>query len=1722
MAALEYTIKLENITAVGATCSDFNITWDDTLACGNITCVIKDNEITVQIPEECRGECIEAVIECTEPCTNCVPQRVTICPCETNADCDSCSSCVDNLCVSICDDDEFCEDAQCKECNDANPCPDGKVCVNGRCECPSGLFLNDKGQCVPCLPENTPNCFICTPDGLIPVECVDGVCDPETGDCVDCIGGGDCGPNEKCLDGECVCKDGFVRNPVTGECEPAPECDKDSDCPDCEECNQFGTCEPIQCPDGQVCVDGECKTPCDNGVDCPDGYGCDPDTGFCEKCSDQDCTTAECARLLGCECNSSGDCVDSDNCDRSECNALSDCPEGCVCYRGQCVDCSNFACDDCSVPGCECVSGNCQSDPDYQCNDSVEIVKVDSTCDLRGEARIKDACSCDPITITMKATDVVSSSNTTVTLTLNFDIRKGSANTFGEASSLPVLDNTSHPDIADNDVPDSGSILIKQVISIAEVDSNDNIIPGTQDNREVTPGTISFSGVASNTYDVTIYKKGSIVTLDSVRYRVLSVSLSAVQNSSFDFTSGSGCIYRPSNTITNVQISTSQFNSFVNGTLNYLNKFKTLFSEDERNPLFKWFRNSPTSNSYNNNTDVFLKVYVPATQTGYYQYTLENPSENGGELWSLYGYALEVDCVCGENYDDFGKVKFCQPEELTADFNECNTEVTIDGFDVCDVNSDLSGIAGTPANAQVYYELYINGERVGGDFVYNGTTLEATTGENLFDPITHTEPITTVKLVQRTSAGIICEKVLDVEPLEKRNIKIKEIDCDLDDKFRVRIDKDQNPVDISGISGGFLESADGTYLIKSFPKGDSATVTVTFVDGCKQELVLDTNCCEEVTVNIDNYTAVGLGTEIIPFSVSNVKYPISYSVVKSTGSQVVSGQIGLGELPQFSINNPTDGDYILTITDALGCGPFERQFSISVPEEPQLTVSNCSDFFTGESKEITLRVNADAIGGTLQYTDTDTSSSVPTTTNESLTFNSAEKTINITRSTILEFNTFEVDGRVTSLNQRCEINEISTPSVSSVVAEPDAVCLGESFDITVQGTPGATVSVSNVGDIILNSSGVGTVSVTPSSVGVKTYTANRIVLGTFNEAIIGPSETVNVSTAPVVDVSAECENNNPTSNRIVTIEVADSGGVLSVVDQETGDPVAFTGGSTGPNTSVYTVTLNSSTTIDILEVTYTNALGCSVSAIQGVPISCDCPNADSTVTVSDVCVGTGDNMVFEVTSVEVEGVTYNSGQFSVEWKEVDGTSLSTSNPFNYSTSGLPAGTVQLRYDVEITTGVHNGCTDTGFVSGNVLSAQQTLITPTTGDLPNNEICSNTSREFFSTLEGSSYAWELDGVPVGSNSRFYTMNEGSGVYELSVTVVDSNGCSATASRTISVVPCDCNVQYVDIDATAAATMTLTTLVMGDGAEYTLNDRPLGCPGGLQASRNDSIVARLDEILTSVEGSGSRSIFWQSIDVDCGVRFYILNSNSIVDKIQAQVNSPATNQVEYTFTKDCTSATAPGCTDSDADNYNASLNNPANTGGITITDDGTCTQMYYTALFATSLIEEITAEDITLEYNGNAPQTLASGSDSGLTIGGNTYQYRLLNQLNTKATNEGYGLVAVAPTATEIANDSTLSNLGTEGSVIVGLPGGGTATTECTDKTEYIRLYWPADAEFIITGTENLGESPAYISVNGNSAFSYTVRKCTDLSGGAAGTFSNTVTGLQSVDISDVPV
>ncbi len=433
-----YEISLSSITQNGAACKNPTITWEKP-ECANVRCGVVDGKtLTIEIPEDCPDPCLYVVIDCTDDCALCEPERIKICPCDLDADCPDCESCVMGMCISTCNSNEFClEDGICGECDETHPCPKNQICVTGNCECPPGMpYVDSKGNCSECDDTHPcPPCFVCTPNGCVPKDCLH--CDAQTGDCVECFSNTDCtGANECCVGDTCACCEGFILDVTTGNCIPRPDCIRDTDCGTCQTCNDGGCvdvvcppgfiripgnpccvkecdCDDPSCPraeqcirldqdncycapcsgscdenndcgDGCYCDNGQCKPnpcagACNDGFDCGEGCGCQD--GNCVPCSSLDCSTNDCTNVNGCYCNGS-DC-EKKSCG-GDCSAVSDCPPGCACYQGQCVECESLGCDACKfAAGCDCIDEEfCISSPCLgNCVDGNDCPGVDCGCD---------------------------------------------------------------------------------------------------------------------------------------------------------------------------------------------------------------------------------------------------------------------------------------------------------------------------------------------------------------------------------------------------------------------------------------------------------------------------------------------------------------------------------------------------------------------------------------------------------------------------------------------------------------------------------------------------------------------------------------------------------------------------------------------------------------------------------------------------------------------------------------------------------------------------------------------------------------------------------------------------------------------------------------------------------------------------------------------------------------------------------------------------------------------------------------------------------------------------------------------------------------------------------------------------------------------------------------------------------------------------------------------
>ena len=172
--------------------------------------------------------------------------------CEVDEDCDggfNANACVDNQCVQ-CRDDEQCAEGD--HCNAANTCAE---CANDE-HCPEGVCNDEVGRCAECVED-----VDCGDDGG---QCVRGAC-------VACVEDGDCGEGQLCVGNRCFDDEAPLACDAPGEGGvglfdgfTAGEGTAQGSC-----IQQPGVCvDDAGCVDGDVCVEGACRRPCEVDDDC--------------------------------------------------------------------------------------------------------------------------------------------------------------------------------------------------------------------------------------------------------------------------------------------------------------------------------------------------------------------------------------------------------------------------------------------------------------------------------------------------------------------------------------------------------------------------------------------------------------------------------------------------------------------------------------------------------------------------------------------------------------------------------------------------------------------------------------------------------------------------------------------------------------------------------------------------------------------------------------------------------------------------------------------------------------------------------------------------------------------------------------------------------------------------------------------------------------------------------------------------------------------------------------------------------------------------------------------------------------------------------------------------------------------------------------------------------------------------------------------------------------
>jgi hypothetical protein len=286
--------------------------------------------------------------------------------------------CEEGACVEECDptcmEGFVCIDQLCHEVGPDPPCAPGYIAVKGECVeeclhlCGEGYTCDEDGECI-C----TPDCEgkVCGGDGCEGscgqceegLTCIDGACI-----CVPDCNGKECG-DDGCggICGECLGCEGEVLDP--GDCYEG-QC-PDFCCPDCADkaCGDDG-CGGIcgACSDGQICVDSQCATACEDACALPGSRQCAAAGQGYQVCDDHDDD--------GClDWGEPVPCVEPDVCSEGQCVAT--CTDECVQDATRCAGngvqtCGEHDGDACVEWGapvpCDgsdtCVSGACLCQPD--------------------------------------------------------------------------------------------------------------------------------------------------------------------------------------------------------------------------------------------------------------------------------------------------------------------------------------------------------------------------------------------------------------------------------------------------------------------------------------------------------------------------------------------------------------------------------------------------------------------------------------------------------------------------------------------------------------------------------------------------------------------------------------------------------------------------------------------------------------------------------------------------------------------------------------------------------------------------------------------------------------------------------------------------------------------------------------------------------------------------------------------------------------------------------------------------------------------------------------------------------------------------------------------------------------------------------------------------------------------------------------------------------------
>jgi PKD repeat protein len=799
-----------------------------------------------------------------------------------------------------------------------------------------------------------------------------------------------------------------------------------------------------------------------------------------------------------------------------------------------------------------------------------------------------------------------------------------------------------------------------------------------------------------------------------------------------------------------------------------------------------------------------------------------------------------------------------------------------------------------------------------------------------------------------------------------------------------------------------------------------------------------------VTVTANGCTATSSVNVIIgnaPTANATSNSPVCSGTTISLSTNTVSGATYSWTGPNAftssaqspSISNSTtamSGTYTVTVNN--GC-TVTSSVNVTVNASPTATAGSNSPICSGATLNLTAVTVTGATyswSGPGGYTST---AQNPSLTNAT-TAMSGIYTLSVTANGCTSTSTVNV-----TVNQ--------TPTATAGSNSP--LCAGQTLNLSTPSVTGATYSWSGPGGYSSTAQNPTRTNVTAAMAG------NYTVTVTANGCTATSTVAVVVNNLP----AANATSNSPVcSGNTITLSTTNVAGAT----YSWSGPGGYTAAVRTPSRTNATTAMSGNYT-----VTVTGTNGCSRSSTVTVTVNqTPITTAGSN---SPVCEG----QTLNLTTTAVTGATY-------AWSGPGGYSSTAQNPTRTNVTTTMAG----NYTVTVTA---NGCSSTSTIAVTINT------NPVISASSNSPVCSGNTINLNSTaVTGGTYSWSGPGAFTATTQNTTRPNSTTGMSGTYNVIVTANGCSTTASTTVTVNQTPTATASSNSPICTGQTLTLSTPAV-TGATYSWSG-----PGGYTStirnpSRTNATVAMSGTYTVNVTSNGCTATSSINVTINTAPVSTASSNSPVCTGSTINLTTTAVTGATYSWS-------GPNGFSSNVQSPSIPLSTSLMGGTYTVTLNNGCTASTTTAVVVNTtptVIANATqnticeGESITLSGSGADSYVWDNSVADGIPfspIATNTYTVTGTSLQGCTDTDQVTVTVNTVPTVVANASTTTLCAGG-----IVTLTGSGTATTFTWDNgaSDGISFSPTVTLTYTVTGSNgNCSDSDQItVTVNDNPIVNY---------------------------------